>query len=39
MYVYVVVTGVLGVDINIAARAIERAVMPWHSSLRTESLS
>lgn len=39
MYVYVIVTGIIGVTINIVARTIERMVMPWHSSLRTESLS
>jgi ABC-type nitrate/sulfonate/bicarbonate transport system permease component len=36
MYVYVVVTGAIGVIVNVLARALERAVMPWHSSLRAE---
>ena len=38
MYVYVVVTGIIGVAINMLARAVERVVMPWHSSLRAESV-
>jgi ABC-type nitrate/sulfonate/bicarbonate transport system permease component len=38
MYVYVVVTGIIGVIVNVLARALERAVMPWHSSLRTEAM-
>ncbi len=38
MYVYVFVTGVIGVFVNILARALERAVMPWHASLRAEAL-
>jgi len=37
MYVYVVVTGVIGVIVNVLARALERTVMPWHSSLRAEA--
>jgi len=38
MYVYVLVTGIIGVIVNILARSLERAVMPWHASLRTEAL-
>jgi ABC-type nitrate/sulfonate/bicarbonate transport system permease component len=38
MYAYVVVTGIIGVIVNVLARALERMVMPWHSSLRAEAL-
>jgi ABC-type nitrate/sulfonate/bicarbonate transport system permease component len=38
MYVYVLVTGIIGLIVNILARALERAVMPWHASMRTEAL-
>jgi len=34
MYVYVVVTGIIGVTVNLAARAVERAIMSWHPSIR-----
>ncbi len=34
MYVYVVVTGIIGVVVNLAARAVERAIMSWHPSIR-----
>jgi len=36
MYALVVVTGVLGVAINLAARAAERRVLSWHQSMRDE---
>jgi ABC-type nitrate/sulfonate/bicarbonate transport system permease component len=38
MYAYVVVTGIIGVIVNILARALEHAVMPWHASLRAEAM-
>jgi ABC-type nitrate/sulfonate/bicarbonate transport system permease component len=36
MYALVVVTGLLGVLINVAARAVERRVLAWHQSVRGE---
>lgn len=36
MYAYVFVSGVIGVIVNIFARYLERAVMPWHTSVRLE---
>ncbi|MEV1290346.1 ABC transporter permease [Micromonospora sp. NPDC049679] len=36
MYALVVVTGILGVAINLAARATERRILSWHSSMRSE---
>lgn len=36
MYAYVFVSGVIGVVVNIFARALERVVMPWHTSVRLE---
>jgi ABC-type nitrate/sulfonate/bicarbonate transport system permease component len=36
MYAYVIVTGIIGVAVNVLARALERLVMPWHPSLRAE---
>jgi len=36
MYALVVVTGVLGVVINIGARAAERRLLSWHQSIRGE---
>ena len=34
MYALVIVTGLMGVGINVAARAIERRVLRWHPSVR-----
>ncbi|MFJ2572492.1 ABC transporter permease [Streptomyces halstedii] len=34
MYALILVTGVLGVAVNIAARALEKKFMWWHSSVR-----
>jgi len=34
MYAYVVVTGLIGVVVNILARLLERRVMHWHPSIR-----
>jgi ABC-type nitrate/sulfonate/bicarbonate transport system permease component len=36
MYALVVVTGILGVAINIGARALERWLLAWHQSVRGE---
>ena len=36
MYALVLVTGVLGVLVNLVARALERRVLAWHPSLRGE---
>jgi ABC-type nitrate/sulfonate/bicarbonate transport system permease component len=36
MYALVVVTGMLGVLINVAARAVEHRVLAWHQSVRGE---
>ena len=36
MYALVVVTGLLGVAINLGARAVERRVLAWHPSIRSE---
>jgi len=36
MYAFVIVTGMLGVVVNLIARAIERRVMRWHPSVRGE---
>jgi ABC-type nitrate/sulfonate/bicarbonate transport system permease component len=34
MYALVIVTGLMGVGINVAARAIEKRVLRWHPSVR-----
>jgi len=34
-YAYVLVAGVMGVAINLAARALERRILRWHPSVRT----
>ncbi|MGN6548781.1 MAG: ABC transporter permease [Pararhizobium sp.] len=34
MYAYVVVTGLIGVAVNVAARLVERRVLSWHPSVR-----
>ncbi|MGP4029401.1 ABC transporter permease [Actinomadura sp. 3N407] len=36
MYALIFVTGALGVCVNLLARALERRVLAWHSSVRTE---
>ncbi|MFJ8112307.1 ABC transporter permease [Streptomyces sp. NPDC096132] len=36
VYALVLVTGLLGVAINLVARAVERRALHWHQSLRTE---
>jgi ABC-type nitrate/sulfonate/bicarbonate transport system permease component len=38
MYALVVVCGILGVLINVAARAVERWVLAWHQSVRGEAV-
>jgi ABC-type nitrate/sulfonate/bicarbonate transport system permease component len=39
MYSLVIVTGALGVLVNVVARALERRVLAWHPSLRSEVVS
>ncbi|WP_420813846.1 ABC transporter permease [Phytoactinopolyspora endophytica] len=39
MYALVLVTGVLGVIVNILARRLERRILRWHPSVRRESAS
>jgi ABC-type nitrate/sulfonate/bicarbonate transport system permease component len=34
MYALVIVTGLMGVGINVAARAIEQRLLRWHPSVR-----
>lgn len=36
MYALVVATGLIGVVINLAVRAVERRVLAWHTSVRSE---
>ena len=36
MYALIVVTGLLGLAVNLAARAAERRVLHWHQSVRAE---
>ena len=36
MYALVIVTGILGVLVNVLARAVERRFLAWHPSLRLE---
>ena len=36
MYALIVVTGLLGVAINLAARVVERRTLAWHQSVRSE---
>jgi ABC-type nitrate/sulfonate/bicarbonate transport system permease component len=36
VYALVIVTGLLGVIVNLLARALERATLAWHSSLRAD---
>lgn len=37
MYAYVVVAGLIGVIVNVAARALERKVLAWHPSVRLDN--
>ncbi|WP_394813321.1 ABC transporter permease [Streptomyces johnsoniae] len=39
MYALVIVTGLLGVAVNLLARLVERRVLRWHPSVRQESAS
>lgn len=39
MYAMVVVTGTLGLLVNIAARAVEQRTLFWHPSIRAEALA
>ncbi|GAA4425302.1 ABC transporter permease [Georgenia halophila] len=39
MYALVLVTGLLGVAVNLAARALERRILRWHPSVRRETAS
>jgi ABC-type nitrate/sulfonate/bicarbonate transport system permease component len=36
VYALVIVTGLLGVIVNLGARALERATLSWHSSVRAD---
>jgi len=38
MYAYVIVTGIIGVILNLAARALERRVLAWHPSIRLDTV-
>ena len=37
MYAYVIVAGIIGVIVNLGARALERHVLSWHPSIRLDS--
>ena len=37
MYAYVIVTGIVGVIVNLGARALERRVLFWHPSMRLDT--
>ncbi|MGA7433106.1 MAG: ABC transporter permease subunit [Xanthobacteraceae bacterium] len=37
MYAYVIVTGIIGVIVNVGARALERRVLSWHPSIRLDT--
>lgn len=39
LYALIVVTGLLGVAINLLARAVERRMLAWHQSVRGEATS
>jgi ABC-type nitrate/sulfonate/bicarbonate transport system permease component len=39
MYALVLVTGLLGMIVNVAARAVERRVLHWHPSVRQDAAS
>src|SRR5579862_8277068 len=36
MYAYVIVAGIIGVIVNLGARALERRVLAWHPSVRLD---
>jgi ABC-type nitrate/sulfonate/bicarbonate transport system permease component len=36
MYALIVATGMIGVIINLGMRLIEKRVLAWHSSIRSE---
>jgi ABC-type nitrate/sulfonate/bicarbonate transport system permease component len=38
MYAYVIVTGIIGVILNLGARTLERRVLAWHPSIRRDTL-
>lgn len=38
MYALIVVTGLLGLLVNVGARAVERWALAWHQSVRTEAV-
>ncbi len=37
MYAYVIVAGIIGVVVNLGARALERRVLAWHPSVRLDA--
>jgi ABC-type nitrate/sulfonate/bicarbonate transport system permease component len=38
MYAYVIVAGIIGVVVNLGARALERRVLAWHPSVRLDAM-
>jgi len=38
MYAYVIVAGIIGVVLNLGARALERRVLAWHPSIRLDAV-
>ncbi|MFZ3310708.1 MAG: ABC transporter permease subunit [Xanthobacteraceae bacterium] len=36
MYAYIIVTGIIGVIVNLGARALERRALAWHPSVRLD---
>ena len=39
MYAYVIVTGALGLLVNLLARLAEKRLLFWHPSVRSEALA
>ncbi len=37
MYAYIIVTGIIGVIVNLGARALERRALAWHPSVRLDA--
>jgi ABC-type nitrate/sulfonate/bicarbonate transport system permease component len=37
MYAYIIVAGIIGVIVNLGARALERRVLVWHPSVRLDA--
>jgi ABC-type nitrate/sulfonate/bicarbonate transport system permease component len=37
MYAYIIVAGIIGVIVNLGARALERRVLSWHPSVRLDT--